>query len=60
MQVQGELSKHKKGLNTTLKIEFKKTNKKVQDIPSGEKANYKTITTYTDIFDMIPFKDLFF
>ncbi len=60
MQVQAELTKLKKGLIATLKIEFKKTTKKVQDIPSGEKASYKTISNYTDILDMIPFKDLFF
>ena len=60
MQVQTELTKFKKGLIATLKIEFNKTTKKVQDIPSGEKASYKTISNYTDILDMIPFKDLFF
>ena len=60
MQVQTELTKFKKGLIATLKIEFNKTTKKVQDIPNGEKASYKIISNYTDILDMIPFKDLFF
>lgn len=59
MQIQAEPQKLKQGLIATLKIEFKKTTNKVKDIESNKKESYKPITSFADIIDMIPFKDLF-